>query len=71
MVKIQRKRLNDESEFEHIADIYSQYIEALKKFPKGTQQEQLEFIIGFGKDINNLLIVLQIWMSENDKTKGN
>ena len=71
MEKIQRKKLNDESEFEHVASIYGQYIEALKKFPERTKQEQLEFIEGFGKDINNLLIVLQAWMSENDKAKGN
>lgn len=71
MSKIPPKKIKEESDFEHIADIYGQYIEALKKFPKGTKQEQLEFITGFGKDMTSLLIVLQAWMSENDKTKRN
>lgn len=71
MTKISPKKFKEESEFEHVANIYGQYMEALKKFPEGTKQEQQEFIVGFGKDMNTLVLVLQTWVNENDKIKRN
>jgi predicted small secreted protein len=64
--KIDRKKIkqNDEEAFEHFANIYGQYMEVLKKFHTRTPEEQQEFIVGFGKDINNLLIALQVYVAE-------
>jgi len=69
--KIPTKKLNEESEFEHVADIYGQYMEALKKFPNKSQEEQQEFLVGFGKDMNTLLLVLYEWIHRNDGKEGN
>ena len=65
-MKIPTKKIvqDDAEAFEHLGETYGQYIKALKTFHTKTPEEQQEFIIGFGKDFNTLIMVLQIYTNE-------
>ncbi len=53
------KQGDEDSAFEQIGKTYAQYTKVLEKFHELKPNQQRDFIAGFGKDLNTLLLILQ------------
>ncbi len=68
------KEADEGSAFKVIADAYREWMNGLEKFHDLTPAQQNEYIIGFGKDVNDLLIILreyQAYRTDDCDDRGN
>jgi len=53
-------KMGDEgSAFKEVANAYGEWMKGLENFHKLNPQKQNDYIVGFGKDLNTLLLILQ------------
>lgn len=53
-------KIGDEgSKFKAVAEAYAEWMKGLESFHKLKPQQQRDYIAGFGKDLNTLLLILQ------------
>jgi hypothetical protein len=52
--------------FSYVANVYQEYIETLQKFHELPIEDQKQFLLDFGKDMNALLLIL--WEYTNPRT---
>lgn len=75
--KINPKKIkmgNEGSAFKEVANAYGEWIKGLENFHNLKPQQQKDYIEGFGKDLNTLLLILQeytLQRTDDVRDRGN